>query len=132
MLFLLCIVIAGSSQSINIESKQPKVALVLSGGGAKGLAHIGVIKVLEEHGIRPDIITGTSMGSIVGAMYAAGYSVEEMTAINHNANWEVLLTDDFSLRRVAMNVKPESKKYLFNFSIRDKKLELPAGLIEGH
>ena len=131
MLSLLFIAVAGFPQTMETENERPKVALVLSGGGAKGLAHIGVIKVLEEHGIKPDIITGTSMGSIVGSLYAAGYSAEEMTAINHNADWEALLTDDVSLRRVAMNVKPESKKYLFTFPIRDKKMQLPLGLIEG-
>ena len=53
--------------------RRPKIGLVLSGGGARGIAHVGVIKVLEEAGVRVDYITGTSMGSIVGAMYAIGY-----------------------------------------------------------
>src|SRR4030042_1847885 len=60
----------------NDENHRPKVGLVLSGGGAKGLAHIGVLNVLEEVGIYPDYISGTSMGSIVGGLYAIGYSVE--------------------------------------------------------
>lgn len=66
------------------------VGLVLSGGGAKGLAHIGVIKALEEHGIPIDYITGTSMGAIIGALYASGYSTDEMEAIIYTedfANW---------------------------------------------
>lgn len=130
-LLFFCVATTVSGQQTNSKKDKPKVALVLSGGGAKGLAHIGVIKVLEEYGIKPDIITGTSMGSIVGSLYAAGYSVEEMTAINKNADWEALLTDDLNLRSVAMNVKPESGKYLFSFPIRDKKMRLPAGLIEG-
>ena len=131
ILLLLFVVSTGFAQQINSAPKKPKIALVLSGGGAKGLAHIGVIKVLEEYGIKPDIITGTSMGSIVGSLYAAGYSVEELTAINNNADWELLLTDDEQLDRVAMNEKSESNKYLFTFAIRDKKVNLPAGLIEG-
>lgn len=131
ILLLLFVVSTGFAQQINSTKQKPKIALVLSGGGAKGLAHIGVIKVLEEYGIKPDIITGTSMGSIVGSLYAAGYSVEELTAINNNADWELLLTDDEQLERVAMNEKKESNKYLFKFAIRDKKVNLPAGLIEG-
>ncbi len=121
----------GFSQIADSTIQKPKVALVLSGGGAKGLSHIGVIKVLEEAGIRPDIITGTSMGSIVGSLYAAGYTVDEMTAINKNADWTQLLTDDVQLRKVAMEEKPETRKYLFEIPINDKKINLPAGLIEG-
>jgi predicted acylesterase/phospholipase RssA len=60
---------------------RPKIGLVLSGGGAKGLAHIGVIKVLEEVGIRPDYITGTSMGSIIGGLYSIGYTATELDSI---------------------------------------------------
>ena len=65
----------------NISKKDLKVGLVLSGGGAKGLAHIGVLKVLEEAGVRIDYIGGTSMGAMVGAMYAAGYSANELDSI---------------------------------------------------
>lgn len=131
VLFLLCtagIVFAREEES---GKEKPKIGLVLSGGGAKGLAHIGVLKVLEEAGIRPDIITGTSMGSIVGSLYAAGYTVEELTQINKNADWEQLLTDDEQLRKVAMDEKRETKKYLIEIPIKDKKIDLPAGLIEG-
>ncbi|NMB72125.1 MAG: patatin, partial [Bacteroidales bacterium] len=72
---------------------RPKIGLVLSGGGAKGLAHIGAIKVLEEAGIKPDYITGTSMGSIVGALYAIGYSPGQIEAIARSINWNELLND---------------------------------------
>ncbi len=115
----------------NKGPENPKIALVLSGGGAKGLAHIGVLKVLEEAGIRPDIITGTSMGSIVGSLYAAGYNADELTDINMYADWEQLLTDKVELRKVAMNEKSETQKYLFEIPIEDNKINLPAGLIEG-
>lgn len=127
-----------SSTAVNVlgqekpsVDKKPKIGLVLSGGGAKGLAHIGVLKVLEEVGIKPDFITGTSMGSIVGSLYAAGYTAEELTEINRNADWEQLLTDYVKLQRVAMDEKAETKKYLFEFAIKDNKVGLPAGLIEG-
>lgn len=130
-LFLCFAVIKVSGQEESTITKKPKIGLVLSGGGAKGLAHIGVLKVLEEVGIKPDFITGTSMGSIVGSLYAVGYSAEELMEINKNADWEQLLTDYVKLQRVAMDEKAETKKYLFEFAIKDKKVGLPAGLIEG-
>nr|WP_321487234.1 patatin-like phospholipase family protein [uncultured Draconibacterium sp.] len=113
------------------KTEKPKIALVLSGGGAKGLAHIGVLKVLEEAGIRPDIITGTSMGSIMGSLYAVGYTADELSDINKNANWDLLLTDKERLLSVAMDEKDETKKYLFEIPIREKKINLPAGVING-
>ncbi|WP_346855426.1 patatin-like phospholipase family protein [uncultured Draconibacterium sp.] len=119
------------AQNDSLRLEKPKIGLVLSGGGAKGLAHVGVIKVLEEAGIKPDIITGTSMGSIVGSLYAAGYSVDELSWIVKNANWPQLLTDDENLRMVTMLEKRESKKYTFEIPIKEKKINLPAGLIEG-
>ena len=131
IIFCLFIVSTGFAQQPNVKKDKPKIGLVLSGGGAKGLAHIGVIKVLEESGIKPDIITGTSMGSIVGSLYAAGYSVDELSEINKNADWETLLTDDENLQKVTMLEKRESKKYLFEIPIKEKKINLPAGLIEG-
>jgi NTE family protein len=128
-LFSLLIIVSASFAQ---ETKsKPKIGLVLSGGGAKGLAHIGVLKVLEEAGIKPDIITGTSMGSIVGGLYAAGYTVDELIEINENADWIQLLNDSEQLLKIAMQEKSESNKYLFEFPIKDKKINLPAGLIEG-
>lgn len=130
IIFFLLAVFPVYSQETNTSDK-PKIALVLSGGGAKGLAHIGVLKVLEEAGIRPDIITGTSMGSIVGSLYAVGYTADELNQINLNANWDLLLTDVERLRSVAMDEKLETKKYLFEIPIKEKKVNLPAGLING-
>ena len=109
----------------------PKIGLVLSGGGAKGLAHIGVLKVLEEAGIRPDYITGTSMGSIIGGLYALGYSADDLSEMNVNADWEKLLSDRISLNKIVMEEKYESKRYLFKFPIRNYQFKLPSGLIEG-
>jgi NTE family protein len=65
-----------------IEQKSPKVGLVLSGGGAKGLAHIGALKVIEEAGVSIDYIGGTSMGAIIGALYASGYSANQLDSLS--------------------------------------------------
>lgn len=124
---------------LNLNSKaqvtetvsKPKIGLVLSGGGAKGIAHVGVLKVLEEAGIKPDYITGTSMGSIVGAFYAMGYTADEISEINGNTDWSKLLSDRLVLNKIVMEEKYESKRYLFKFPIRNYKLKLPSGLIEG-
>ncbi len=118
------------AQLIETATK-PKIGLVLSGGGAKGIAHIGVLKVLEEAGIKPDYITGTSMGSIAGAFYAMGYTADEISEITRNVDWEKLLSDRLVLNKIVMEEKYESKRYLFKFPIRNYKLKLPSGLIEG-
>jgi len=112
-------------------SRRPKIGLVLSGGGAKGLAHIGVLKVLEEVGITPDYISGTSMGSIVGGLYAIGYSADELSKLNHGVNWSVLLSDNIPLRNVAFDEKHDYNRYLLELPIRRKKVMLPSGVLEG-
>ena len=111
--------------------KRPKIGLVLSGGGAKGLAHIGVLKVLEEAGIRPDYITGTSMGSIIGGLYALGYTADELSQMNSDSDWVKLLSDNISLDKIVMEEKYESRRYIFRFPIRNYQFKLPSGAIEG-
>jgi NTE family protein len=121
----------GLKAQVTDTLQKPKIGLVFSGGGAKGLAHIGVLKVLEEAGIRPDYITGTSMGSIIGGLYALGYTADELSQMNENADWEKLLSDRIALNKIVMEEKYESKRYLFSFPIRNYKFKLPSGLIEG-
>jgi len=111
---------------------RPKIGLVLSGGGAKGLAHIGAIKVLEEAGIKPDYIAGTSMGSIVGALYAIGYSPGQIEAIARSINWNELLNDEVLRRNISIEEKDEDGKYVAQFRIRNGKVVLPRGLINGY
>ena len=76
-LFMLILCFSAVAQ----EKERPKVGLVLSGGGAKGFAHIGVLKVLEEEGVKIDYIGGTSMGAIIGGLYAAGYTADQLDSI---------------------------------------------------
>jgi NTE family protein len=113
------------------KSKRPKIGLVLSGGGAKGLAHIGVLKVLEEAGIVPDYITGTSMGSIVGGLYSIGYTAEDLSTINKSVDWNILLSDDVPLQNVALDEKRDYRRSFVELPIRDKKVRLPSGMLEG-
>ena len=114
-----------------IAQDSPKIGLVLSGGGAKGLAHIGVLKVLEEVGITPDFITGASMGSIMGGLYAVGYSADEIEQIVISANWDQLLSNKVPMNEVAYEEKDYYNRYINELTISGLRLELPKGLIEG-
>ncbi len=113
------------------NSQRPKIGLALSGGGAKGMAHIGVLKVLEEAGIVPDYVTGTSMGSIIGGLYAIGYSPEELEQITQEADWDRLLSNQISLKEVAYEEKKYYGRYVLDLPIRNLRPGLPSGLIEG-
>ena len=77
---------------------RPKIGLALSGGGAKGLAHIGILKAIDSAGLKIDYLTGTSMGSIVGGLYALGYSPDSIEKMARNLDWDVLLSNKTSLR----------------------------------
>ncbi len=115
----------------NNDNQVPKVGLVLSGGGAKGLAHIGVLKVLEKAGLSIDIIGGTSMGGIVGGLYAAGYNAEEIEKIALSQNWVDLLTDQIERANLSVKEKEDYNKYLITFPIEERKIKLPSGLGAG-
>ncbi len=110
---------------------RPKIAYVLSGGGAKGMAHVGVLKVLEEVGLEPDFITGTSMGSIMGGLYSIGYSADEVAEIIETVDWGTVLTNEIPSDQVLMRRKHEYQRFLLTMPVYNGKPELPAGLIEG-
>ena len=114
-----------------IPGIRPKVGLVLSGGGAKGFAHIGALKVLEEAGIQPDYIGGTSMGSIIGGLYAIGYDSKMLRNLIAKLNWDDLLTDKISRRYYSIEEKSEDGRYILSFPVRRTKIELPMGLRSG-
>lgn len=125
--FLLMILIATSA-----VGQRKKVAVVLGGGGAKGVAHIGVLKVLEEAGIPIDIVTGTSMGAIVGGLYSIGYSPEEIGKMVDSQNWEMLLSDRVKRNRLFFPEKENSERYIvslpFGMAKKDRVIE---GMIKG-
>jgi NTE family protein len=112
--------------------ERPKVGLVLSGGGAKGFAHIGVLKVLEEAGIRPDYITGTSMGSIIGGLYSIGYSASELDSIAKALDWGLLLSDRLLLSDVIPEEKYDYERFQVELDITSAGLRVPAGFVGGH
>ena len=101
---------------------RPKIGLVLSGGGAKGMAHVGVLKAMEKAGLTPDYITGTSMGSIVGGLYAIGYTADELEGIIKNANWGELLSNDIPLDKVTIEEKNFYGRYIIEFPMDGMKM----------
>lgn len=114
------------------DSQRPKVAVVLSGGGAKGFAHIGALKVLEKEGIPIDIVVGTSIGSIVGGLYAIGYSADDIEKMARQSDWTELLSDYVPRRELDMSSKIEHQRYVFNLPVSEKKLfTLPGGMVNG-
>ena len=102
-------------------AQEPKIGLVLGGGGAKGAAEVGVLKVLEEAGIKPDYICGTSIGSIVGGLYAAGYSAAELEMMFQTQEWLSLLTDRSSSLANEPYKVDNDVTYIFGFPIIDRK-----------
>lgn len=130
--FLIALILFTFANSIEALSQRPKVGLVLSGGGAKGMAHIGILKTLEQAGLRPDYITGTSMGSIVGGLYSIGYSADELEKIVKDVNWDEILTNKIPLHEIAIEEKPYYGRYIVELPVHDLvKVGLPGGLIEG-
>ena len=116
------------------EPARPKVGLVLSGGAARGLAHIGVLKALEEQGVRIDAIAGTSMGAVVGGLYASGYSVEELEHLATTLDWQQALSDSPPREDVPFRRKQDDRDFLVKqkLSFRDDgSLGLPLGVIQG-
>ena len=111
-----------------VSESRPKIALVLSGGGAKGAAHVGVLKVLEKYQIPVDIIIGTSVGSIVGGMYSIGYSPDEIEKTILNLKFTSLLTNSKDRNLKNIEDKIENDKYPFTVSIdKNLKLSFPMG-----
>ncbi len=113
------------------SAQAPRIGLALSGGGAKGLAHIGVLKVLDEAGVHVDCISGTSMGSIVGALYAMGYTGCEIESVVTTLDWNSLLYDLRERPSLTMAQKQIDGRYTFSLPVVDGTIELPAGIIPG-
>lgn len=109
---------------------RPRVGLTLSGGGARGLAHIGLLKALDSAQVRVDYVTGTSMGAIVGAMYAAGYSGREIEHIAQDLDWNALLTNAAQLNTITLPEKDDFGRYLIELPYAKGSFQFPSGVIE--
>lgn len=113
------------------QAYRPKVGLALSGGSAHGLAHIGVIKYLEEQGIPVDYITGTSMGSVIGALYAMGLDYKEITEVAYAQDWDRVLSNNIPLNEVAPSEKRYHNRQAAHLKVKDGKIGFPQGFING-
>jgi len=130
VLLLLLPVGAALAQTTQLGPR-PKIGLVLSGGGAKGLAHIGILKAIDSAGLKVDYITGTSMGSIIGALYAVGYSADTIEKITRRIDWDQLLSNQSSMRSMIMDEKDEYGRYDVELPWVNHGFRFATGVIEG-
>jgi len=120
-----------NAQEQEVESKEPKVGLVLSGGGAKGFAHIGVLKVIDSLGIRVDYVAGTSMGAIIGSLYASGYSGKQLDSIFKGVNFDDLISDNIPRSAKSTYEREISERYAVTLPFDHLKVKLPSALSRG-
>lgn len=110
-----------AGEGIQPIKERPKVAVVLAGGGAKGVAHISALKAIEEAGLPVDMVVGTSMGSIIGAMYCVGYSPDSMLTICASEDWMQLIMDNPDYGDESLTAKKENEKYLIRMAIDQER-----------
>lgn len=130
---LLCLFFFFNSGGLNAQKAngRPKIGLVLSGGGAHGITHIGVLKVMEEAGLRPDYITGVSMGSIIGGMYSLGYTADSLQKIFKSINWKFVLSNKMLENKVIFLEKSHFANSALSLPLASRKVLIPSGLING-
>src|SRR6187549_3229601 len=129
-LFLLFCLGLGSAQA---DTARPRIGLVLSGGGARGAAHIGVLKVLEENHVPVDAIAGTSMGAVVGGLYASGLSAADIERVMTSVDWQDAFRDRPARADLNFRRKLEDQTYLVKFplGLKGGEFRLPRGLVQG-
>ncbi len=134
-LYLLMAILMGgtmNAQQNDAQTARKKVGVVLSGGGAKGMAHIGVLKVLERAGIPIDVVTGTSMGSIVGGLYAIGYNANSLDSIVREQDWNYVISDRENLRNQSLSDRQKQNTYVISTGLSIGKHDTTGGgLIRG-
>lgn len=138
MVLALCLdgaalLIGTASADCRNVSGRPSIGLALSGGGARGAAHVGVLKVLEELNVPIDCIAGTSMGAIVGGLYAGGSSAEELETVINSVDWEDAFRDDPARDALSFRRKQDDYDFLADFDVglREGSLQLPLGVVQG-
>lgn len=129
IVFILCLWFINNATS-QTKTKRPGIGVTLSGGGAKGLAHIGILKAMDSAGLKISYVTGTSMGSIVGALYAGGYSADSIEKMVRAIDWDLLLSNSSDFRSLIMDEKSEYGRYAVELPFVNNKFQLPSGLLE--
>ena len=134
LILISILIIFFSFQVLTAQEKKenkPKIGLVLSGGGAKGLAHIGVLKVIDSLGIKIDYIGGTSMGAIMGSLYASGYSGKDLMEIADSTNFEKLIGDQFDRKVKSLIERNNNERYIVGLPFDNFNITFPKGLSNG-
>src|SRR6266568_4437437 len=126
----LCLASPARAQSAPTPAR-PRIGLALSGGAARGLAHIGVLRILEEAGVPVDVVAGTSMGAVVGGLYAVGYTAAQLDTIFTTQDWVALLTDPVRRRDLAVDRKLTEDQYLLTLPISRGAVHLPRSVVAG-
>ncbi|MBE7171936.1 MAG: patatin-like phospholipase family protein [Williamsia sp.] len=129
-IFFFAVFIGWSLTAHPQKQGRPKIGLTLSGGAAKGLAHIGILKAIDSAGLKIDYITGTSMGSIIGGLYAAGYSADSIEKMSHTIDWDLMLSNQSSLSSMLMEEKDEYGRYDVELPWEGNRFSLPSGVLE--
>ncbi len=127
VLFLTIASISASGQ----DSQRPRIGLVLSGGGARGFAHIGVLKVLDSLNIPIDYIAGTSMGAVMGGLYAIGYSPHQLDSLARNIDWPVIFSDEPPRSKLTYLEKRDMDRFQLTLKINKLEIREPSALIFG-
>lgn len=128
---ILSLLFIGLFPFVLFAQERPKIGLALSGGGAKSMTHIGVIRELEKRNIRPDYITGTSMGAIIGAMYATGFSADEIEQMLLEVDWQALLDNSIPRTRLSYLDRTSDDRYMASLKIDTNGIDLPDALNSG-
>ncbi|WP_317127935.1 patatin-like phospholipase family protein [Hyunsoonleella flava] len=128
---LLLITFSANAQNQVEDNSRPKVGLVLSGGGAKGLAHIGALKVLDTLGVKVDYVAGTSMGAIIGSLYASGYTGKELDSIFNSIDFDKIISDDLPRASKAFYERNNAERYAITLPFDNFNLKLPSALSRG-
>src|ERR1700748_1253217 len=125
--------VAGRRVIPSTPGRRPRIGLVLSGGGARGAAHVGVLKILEQLHVPIDAIAGTSMGAVVGGLYASGLNPREIESIMTSLNWQDAFRDRPLRETLTFRRKQEDQNFLVKFplGVRGRHIQLPKGLIQG-
>ncbi|MBA6152144.1 patatin-like phospholipase family protein [Gelidibacter gilvus] len=123
--------VEGQDSLAHKSQKAPKIGLVLSGGGAKGFAHIGVLKVIDSLNIKVDYIAGTSMGAIVGSLYASGYSGKQLDSIFSSLYFDDVINDNLPRSAKTFYERDNSERYAVTLPFTNFKLKLPSALSRG-
>ena len=125
------VIVFSCSALAQANPARPKIGVTLSGGGAKGLAHIGILKAIDSAGLKVDYVTGTSMGAVIGSLYSIGYSADSLEKIARSIDWDLLLSNQSGLRSLFMEEKDEYSKYDIELPWVNNQFKISTGFLEG-